>query len=146
MQGFGAAQAAPCHLPQIRGDACLRCRRMSRRRRTTLCSEPGCGEVIVDGPGRCPKHRRRGWDTWKAANPEKSDGYDRRWTRLRDRLLAERGALCEFCGAVNVPLQLHHLDHQPPDSPRGLDPANLKFACGSCHRREGQRRTTTRRR
>jgi 5-methylcytosine-specific restriction endonuclease McrA len=67
-------------------------------------------------------------------------GYGHRWRRFRAAIIRERSAICEFCGATGVPLSLHHLDHQPPSSPRGFDPSNVKLACTACHVRESRRR------
>ena len=108
-----------------------------------LCTEPGCGQVGVEvAPGwRCPEHRSTAWANWRASQPvEKSSGYGHRWRKFRQVIISERGARCEFCKATGVPLSLHHLDHQPPSSPRGFDPTNVKLACTACHVREGRRR------
>jgi hypothetical protein len=122
---------------------------------TRLCGEPLCGQVGVEVPSgwRCPEHLRPGWSTWKAANPQKSIGYDRRWARFRAAILRERGERCETCGATDVPLELHHLDRQGAMGERGFDPTNVRVLCVPCHVRAGQpseasggRRTTRRRR
>jgi 5-methylcytosine-specific restriction endonuclease McrA len=110
---------------------------------TRLCVEPGCAEVDVGGGGgwRCSEHRRIPWDRWRADQPpEKSSGYGSRWRKFKAAIVAERGPVCEYCGADGVPLSLHHLDHRPPSSPRGFDPSNVKLACTSCHVRESRRR------
>jgi 5-methylcytosine-specific restriction endonuclease McrA len=110
---------------------------------TRLCCEPGCGEVGVDVSSgwRCSAHRRSAWDRWRASNdPAKSQGYGHRWAKFKERILRERGARCEFCGAIDVPLSLHHLDHLPPSGPRGYDADNVKLACTPCHVRESRRR------
>jgi hypothetical protein len=53
-----------------------------------LCAEPGCPEIIEDGPGRCTEHRRPGtWDTFKARGG--SDGYGASWRRLRNEYIGE---------------------------------------------------------
>jgi 5-methylcytosine-specific restriction protein A len=113
------------------------------RQTTRLCTEPNCPEVIVDAhPGaRCDRHRATSWDRWRAdQDPAKSMGYGHTWRRFRAGIIRERGARCEECGATGVPLSLHHLDHQPPSSPRGFDPSNVKLACTACHVRESRRR------
>jgi hypothetical protein len=85
---------------------------------------------LVDAaPGaRCPDHAHSTWDRSRVERPEKSDGYGHRWRKFRKAIIDERGRRCEFCGATDVPLSLHHLDHQPPSSPTGYDPANVKLA------------------
>jgi 5-methylcytosine-specific restriction endonuclease McrA len=111
----------------------------SMRNGSWLCSEPRC-PVILDHPGRCPEHSGTSWDRWRQGQrPEKSFGYGHRWRKFKQAILRERGAVCEFCGRTDVPLALHHLDHQPPTGPRGYDPANVKFACTACHVRESRR-------
>lgn len=67
-------------------------------------------------------------------------GYGHRWRKFKAAIIADRGQVCEFCRATGVPLSLHHLDHQPPSSPRGFDPSNVKLACAACHVRESRRR------
>jgi len=63
----------------------------------------------------------------------------RSWRLFRQSIIQERGARCEFCGAVDVPLSLHHLDHEGTAGPRGYDPTNVKLACTRCHVRESRR-------
>ncbi len=113
------------------------------RRSSRLCSEPGCSRVGVDVPSgwRCTDHARSPWDRWRAGqDPAKSSGYGHRWRQFKKRIARERGPVCEYCGAVDVPLSLHHLDHQGASGPRGLHPANVKLACTRCHVRESRRR------
>ena len=50
---------------------------------------------------------------------------------------------CENCGAVGVPLELHHLDQDAMKTPeakrRKLTAANGAFWCGPCHKPESAR-------
>jgi 5-methylcytosine-specific restriction endonuclease McrA len=109
---------------------------------TRLCCEPGCAELGVDAPAgwRCAQHGRSPWDRWRAGQePAKSAGYGHKWRRFKRTIVAARGARCEYCGAVDRPLALHHLDHEGASGPRGFDPANVRLACGRCHVRESRR-------
>jgi hypothetical protein len=102
-----------------------------------LCNVPRCG-VVLDRPGRCEAHRRRGWETWTAQQPKKSVGYGHKWRKFREAILRERGAVCEQCGATGVPLELPHLDRLGPTGPRGYDPTNVILLCVRDHAAAGQ--------
>src|SRR5262249_16865739 len=104
---------------------------------TRLCSEPGCREVLVDAlaGARCPAHRSTPWARWRASQPAaKVANYGPCWRRFRNAIIAERGARWEYCGRKDKPLELPHVDHPGPGSPRFFDPANVKLACVRCHR------------
>jgi 5-methylcytosine-specific restriction endonuclease McrA len=104
-----------------------------------LCAEPGC-PVVLDGPGRCPRHRATAWDTWRAGqDPAKSSGYGHRWRTFRASLVRERGERCQDCGAVG-PVEAHHVDRLGMTGPRAYDTTNILLLCHACHVRAGRRR------
>ena len=60
-------------------------------------------------------------------------GYDGRWRRFRAEYLRTR-PYCEApwgCGKPAV--DVHHLDGEGPNGPRGFDPSNLQPLCHECH-------------
>jgi HNH endonuclease len=60
------------------------------------------------------------------------------WTlsAARRQALAERGAVCQLCGATDRPVELHHINHDASDNRR----ENWLVVCRSCHGRLGRRR------
>ena len=63
----------------------------------------------------------------------RSQYSDRRWRRLRARILRER-PFCE-CGCGKPSTDVHHLDGLGLNGPRGYDPANLQALAHDCHSR-----------
>ena len=55
----------------------------------------------------------------------------RRWQTIRARALIAYGNRCARCGAVGVPLEVHHRDHDHTNNA----PCNLEPLCKSCHGR-----------
>ena len=55
-----------------------------------------------------------------------------RWRRLRRRILARDGWVCQACGKL---LGMAQVDHVQPVMKGGksFDPANLQVLCVSCH-------------
>jgi 5-methylcytosine-specific restriction protein A len=93
-----------------------------------LCAEPGCGEVLLDGPGRCAKHRRAGW------SGPRYPGYDSRWNKLSRKVRRER-PLCERC-RQRPSTQVHHRRHLKFPDPHWYDERELEALCDPCHRSE----------
>lgn len=73
--------------------------------------------------GRHPRNRHRG-----AQAPRYND---RRWRRVRARILRERPD-CE-CGCGRPSEVVHHLDGRGLEGPRAYDPANLQALTKPCH-------------
>jgi 5-methylcytosine-specific restriction endonuclease McrA len=118
------------------------------RATTRLCCEPACGRVLVDAlaGARCDEHRSTDWDRWRASSPpEKSSGYGAKWTRLRAKLIAERGEICQRCGAPG-PVEAHHVDRLGMTGPRAYDALNILLLCHACHVSAGRRRQVAQRR
>jgi 5-methylcytosine-specific restriction endonuclease McrA len=80
---------------------------------------------IVDGPGRCPEHRR--------GASSGSPGYGSRWAKVRAAYIREH-PVCEVCGSSGPWLDVHHRDHRSPLEPGANVWANLQTLCRSCHR------------
>jgi 5-methylcytosine-specific restriction endonuclease McrA len=60
----------------------------------------------------------------------------KKWTQLRYRILRERGARCECCGATAADGKRIDVDHIKPASKHpelALEPSNLQVLCGDCN-------------
>lgn len=55
------------------------------------------------------------------------NSYQRR--KVRERLIEERGYMCQDCGRTDVKLELHHIDHNLFHN----EDSNLKLLCRKCH-------------
>ena len=97
------------------------------------CTQPGC-PALVDGGGRCPKHRQRGApiDTFYSS---------RQWRRFRAAFLAAH-PLCEDCGKQGRLRPAVEVAHIIPRRQGGdpFDEANCRGLCKSCHSRESAKR------
>ena len=72
------------------------------------CSHPGCGVLVRDGTGRCPKHPKQSWSK-KPTAVKRITG--RPLQRLRAELFA-REPLCRECvklGLVKLATQRDHI-------------------------------------
>jgi len=95
--------------------------------------------VLLDGPGRCEKHRS-GF-AWRGPQLE---GYgSSRWTRLSLKIRRER-PICERCRS-RPSTQVHHRRHLRFPNPRWYDPRELEALCDECHRAETGRHGALRR-
>jgi 5-methylcytosine-specific restriction endonuclease McrA len=59
----------------------------------------------------------------------------RRWQQIRAHVFAVHGERCGRCGAVGVPLEVHHRDHDHTNNAI----SNLQPLCRSCHAKAGIR-------
>lgn len=83
---------------------------------------------------------------WHDRGSRHERGYDRRWDKLRVRILARDSYLCQQClrdGRV-TPLAVkpydHAVDHIIPKAQGGTDdPDNLEGVCKDCHDVKSQR-------
>ena len=66
-----------------------------------------------------------------------SRGYDNDWKKIRERVLARDGMVCNYCQRVMTP-SIATVDHIVPLSKGGarLDPLNLISCCRSCNSRK----------
>jgi 5-methylcytosine-specific restriction endonuclease McrA len=85
---------------------------------------PSCRQLL-DAGSYCPSCQ-----PW-AADPGRVRG--RRNQPRRAHLIALQGGRCARCGAFGVPLELHHIDHNPANNA----PANTIVLCRRCHRLAG---------
>lgn len=94
------------------------------------CSQPGCGVLVRDGSGRCPKHPKEVWA--KPANATKRV-TGRRLQSMRAKLF-ESNPLCVECerqGRITLATQR---DHIKPLAEGGLDDdSNVQGLCEACH-------------
>lgn len=103
------------------------------------CPYPGCG-VLVDGGGRCPKHKEMQRKLNAAhRHPKGPRPYDRRtWRdRIRPQQLRKQ-PLCEDClerHRVVAATQVDHIDADPTNNHSD----NLRSLCTSCHSRKTAR-------
>jgi 5-methylcytosine-specific restriction protein A len=94
------------------------------------CSHPGCGVLVRDGTGRCPKHPRADWRK-KVDAPKRMTGRKLQAARAR---LFTANPLCVECdkhGRVRLATQR---DHRVPLSEGGADDdSNVQGLCDDCH-------------
>lgn len=95
------------------------------------CSHAGCGVLVRDGSGRCPRHPREQW----AKRPEITKRITgRKLQKLRAELFARdpRCAECRKQGRLSLATQR---DHIAPLAEGGADDdSNVQGLCDDCHR------------
>lgn len=94
------------------------------------CSHPGCGVLVRDGTGRCPKHPKQLWAK-KVDAPKRITG--RKLQRLRAELFA-RDPLCAECkrqGRVTLATQRDHIKSLG-EGGEDID-SNVQGLCFDCH-------------
>lgn len=94
------------------------------------CSHPGCGVLVRDGTGRCPKHPKQQWAK-KPDAPKRITG--RKLQRLRAELFA-RHPLCAECkrhGRVKLATQRDHI--KSLEEGGADDDSNVQGLCQDCH-------------
>lgn len=109
------------------------------RRPKYPCQHRGCA-ALVEGPGFCPAHASEsGWQNDRVRGTRHQRGYGTGWDKLRKRILARDGHLCqcEECQAEGRPLLATEVDHRVPKSQGGTDAEdNLRAINKDCHRRK----------
>lgn len=94
------------------------------------CTHPGCGALVTDGSGRCPKHQRKSW-VKKPTAPKRITG--RKLQRLREELF-QREPLCRQCLKAGIVRLASERDHITPLEEGGTDEdANVQPLCKECH-------------
>lgn len=94
------------------------------------CSHPGCGVLVRDGTGRCPKHPKQSW-TKKPTAAKRITG--RKLQQLRKELF-EREPLCRPCYQVGLVTVGTMRDHIVPLEEGGTDTVdNTQNICAACH-------------
>lgn len=84
---------------------------------------------------RTVKVEPRTWAHRKATEPNMGFYSSPEWRALRDRLLRERGRRCQDCGRTGTRIFCDHVV-ELNDGGNGLDEANVRLRCGSCHTRK----------
>lgn len=82
------------------------------------------------------KHEQHQANRAKGKRPSTVFYESRAWRNLRYRILSERGAKCECCGATAKDGKTMHVDHIKPRSvypELALDPKNLQVLCNECN-------------
>ena len=94
------------------------------------CSHPGCGVLVRDGTGRCPKHPRQSW----AKKPTAAKRITGRKLQQLRKELFEREPLCRPCFKLNLVKLATMRDHIVPLEEGGQDvEANVQPICNECH-------------
>lgn len=95
------------------------------------CSHPGCGVLVRDGTGRCPKHPKPQWQK-KATETKRIGG--RRRQALRAALIAAN-PLCAECSRQGRVTLGEERDHIAPLGEGGTeDESNTQLLCVPCHK------------
>ena len=115
------------------------------------CTHPGCGVLVRDGTGRCPKHPKQLWAK-KPDAPKRITG--RKLQRLRAELFA-RDPLCAECkrqGRVKLATQRDHIqsleeggaddDSNVQRLPRRQEQGRAPARCAACVARVHRALTT----
>jgi 5-methylcytosine-specific restriction endonuclease McrA len=89
--------------------------------RYRVCAEPGCGELVPTGAGKCQRHRREPW-----AGSTRRQRLPKNWARIRKRIL-RRDPVCSICGESPST----EIDHLRPGDDHG--DSNLQGLCSPCH-------------
>lgn len=91
------------------------------------CTFPGCRAYSVYR-GRCDEHKEVRWTKSK----NRLSGWD--WAKVRPRILARDGHLCQSCLQAGRYTQATEVDHVIPLSKGGSnDDDNLMALCHTCH-------------
>ncbi len=106
------------------------------------CRARGCSELVGLDAQYCQAHQAKiTAEADRARGTARSRGYDERWARVRDLVIARHPLCvrCELAGMI-VPAEVVH--HIRPISEGGarLDPDNLEPLCRPCHEREHGRK------
>ena len=107
-------------------------------RPSSICRQAGCG-VTIAKPGYCDKHRRPagGWRADSERGSRHARGYGAEWDRIRVRILARAGGLCECdeCKALGRVHLATEVDHRVPKAQGGTDDEkNLRAINVDCHK------------
>lgn len=74
---------------------------------------------------------------WGKGKTNKERGYGYAWRKLRERVLARDGHLCQACLGRGLTTPATHCDHILSKANGGTDdPANLRALCATCHSRK----------
>ena len=98
------------------------------------CTHPGCGVLVRDGTGRCPKHPQVNRFADKRRGSRHERGYGSAWDKQRARILARDEGLCQPCALQHRVTLAREVDHITPKAEGGTDDdGNLQAICKACH-------------
>lgn len=98
------------------------------------CNAPGCGTLVRDGSGRCPRHPREGSFADGKRGTRHERGYGTAWDKLRDQVMRRDKGLCQPCKEQQRVRRGTAVDHIVNKDRGGTDdPSNLRCICGPCH-------------
>lgn len=110
------------------------------------CLHPGCGALVRDGSGRCPKHleqkqqidkkHQQQYDKQRGTSSQR--GYGDRWKKARATYLRSH-PLCVTCKAAGLLEPATVVDHKIPhkgDQELFWNQENWQVLCKPCHDRK----------
>lgn len=93
------------------------------------------GPRLATLDSRTARPPARTWEDRKASEPHQGFYQSPEWRALRDRVTRQRGKRCEDCGRTGTRIYCDHIV-ELQDGGAGLDEANIRLRCGSCHTRK----------
>lgn len=101
------------------------------RKRSKICSVPGCPEIVENSNGKCPHHRRK---AQKAADKRTGRVRGSRWMVIRKQVLREQ-PFCRDGRVCSHRAMSAEVDHIVPLAFGGhpTDRSNLQGICHKCH-------------
>jgi 5-methylcytosine-specific restriction protein A len=102
------------------------------------CQAGGCPARVV--AGYCPAHAPAPRLERDRPNVEARTWYrTARWAALRRVVLVAAAYACAGCGAVQLRLEVDHIEPHRGNADRFWDRSNLQALCPSCHARKTNR-------
>lgn len=101
------------------------------RKRTKICSVPGCAEIVTTSNGKCPTHRRK---ADKARDKRTGRVRGARWTQIRRQVLRAQPFCTDgrVCGGKATSVEVDHITPLAfGGHPTSRD--NLQGICRKCH-------------
>lgn len=92
-----------------------------------------CGKVVIDHPRhwRVVKRVASVCSDCRSAHERKKRTISTKTQRVKKKLVALRGSVCESCGADDRALDAHHIT--PSSRGGATDATNLILLCENCH-------------
>lgn len=93
----------------------------------SVCSTPGCPELVRGSSGYCVMHRPRPW-----ASSNRRAQLPSNWTSIRKKVLKRDGHRCVKCGSS----RRLEVDHKVASDDHRIEA--LQTLCAVCHRAKTQ--------